>query len=91
MRFIADLHIHSRFSRATSSDLTPENLFVISTDFSHYPAYKDAIVSDQLIADAIVTNKPDKFLSAVENCTKNEVENLVTGCCSWPSRTARTV
>jgi DNA helicase-2/ATP-dependent DNA helicase PcrA len=26
MRFIADLHIHSRFSRATSKDLTPETL-----------------------------------------------------------------
>jgi uncharacterized protein (TIGR00375 family) len=27
MKFIADLHIHSRFSRATSKDLTPENLW----------------------------------------------------------------
>ncbi|HLN79449.1 MAG TPA: DNA helicase UvrD, partial [Candidatus Bathyarchaeia archaeon] len=26
MRFIADLHIHSRYSRACSRDLTPENL-----------------------------------------------------------------
>jgi DNA helicase-2/ATP-dependent DNA helicase PcrA len=28
MRYIADLHIHSRFSRATSSQLTPENLWL---------------------------------------------------------------
>ncbi|HDI78736.1 MAG TPA: hypothetical protein ENF54_03750 [Desulfobacteraceae bacterium] len=28
MRLIADLHIHSRFSRATSSQLTPENLYI---------------------------------------------------------------
>lgn len=27
MRFIADLHIHSRYSRATSRDLNPENLW----------------------------------------------------------------
>ncbi len=27
MEFIADLHIHSRYSRATSPDLTPENLW----------------------------------------------------------------
>ncbi len=27
MKFIADLHIHSRYSRATSADLTPENLW----------------------------------------------------------------
>lgn len=28
MKFVADLHIHSRFSRATSSDLTAENLWL---------------------------------------------------------------
>jgi len=28
MRFIADLHIHSHFSRATSKSLVPEDLFV---------------------------------------------------------------
>ena len=28
MKFIADLHIHSKFSRATSPDLNPENLWV---------------------------------------------------------------
>ncbi|NLE64657.1 MAG: DNA helicase UvrD [Elusimicrobia bacterium] len=28
MKYIADLHIHSRYSRATSSDLTPENLWL---------------------------------------------------------------
>jgi hypothetical protein len=64
---------------------TSENLFVISTDFSHYPAYKDAFVTDHRIADAIVTNNPDKFLLAVQNCTKKNIENLATGCCSWPS------
>lgn len=63
----------------------PENLFVISTDFSHYPSYKDAIVTDHQIADAIVTNNPDKFLNAVESCMRKKVENLATGCCSWPS------
>jgi len=26
MRFVADVHVHSRYSRATSRDLTPENL-----------------------------------------------------------------
>lgn len=63
----------------------PENLFVISTDFSHYPAYNDAVKSDKQLADAIVTNQPDEFLKAVENCTRLNVGNLVTGCCSWPS------
>lgn len=45
MRFIADLHVHSRYSRATSSDMSPEGLWkwaqikgisVIGTgDFTH--------------------------------------------------------
>ena len=45
MRFIADLHIHSKYSRATSRDLNPENLWkwaqlkgisvVGSGDFTH--------------------------------------------------------
>ncbi|MFA4830483.1 MAG: endonuclease Q family protein [Thermodesulfovibrionales bacterium] len=45
MRFIADLHMHSKYSRATSPDMTPENLWkwsqlkgitVIGTgDFTH--------------------------------------------------------
>lgn len=28
MKFIADLHIHSRYSRATSKDMTPENIWM---------------------------------------------------------------
>lgn len=48
MRFVADLHIHSRYARATSRDLNPENLYkwaslkgitVVGTgDFTH-PAW----------------------------------------------------
>ena len=77
--------ICKEIAKALKPYFSPENLFVISTDFSHYPAYKDAIVTDHQVADAIVTNNPDKFLNAVENCTRKQVENLATGCCSWPS------
>ena len=74
-----------QIAKALKPYFLPENLFVISTDFSHYPAYNDAVKTDKQIADAIVTNDPDKFLNAVESCTRKNVENLVTGCCSWPS------
>jgi AmmeMemoRadiSam system protein B/AmmeMemoRadiSam system protein A len=74
-----------QIANALKPYFNPENLFVISTDFSHYPEYKAAFITDQQIADAIVTNNPDKFLYAVESCTKKKVENLATGCCSWPS------
>ncbi len=74
-----------KIAKALKPYFSPENLFVISTDFSHYPAYKDAFTADQHIADAIVTNNPEKLLTAVESCSRQKVENLVTGCCSWPS------
>ncbi len=64
---------------------TDENLFVISTDFSHYPTYNEAVKTDKQVADAIITNNPDIFLTTVENCTEKKVANLATGCCSWPS------
>lgn len=62
---------------------TPENLFVISCDFSHYPAYTDAVEADKRTADAIVSNDPEKF-----NLVKNQVleeyrPELVTPACGW--------
>jgi len=64
---------------------TSDNLFVVSTDFSHYPPYDAAVATDKQIADAIVTNEPNTFLHRVETCTKTKIENLSTGCCSWPA------
>jgi MEMO1 family protein len=80
-----DAETCKQIAKALKPYFNPENLFVISTDFSHYPDYKDAITTDKQIADAIVTNNPDQFLYAVEGCTKKNIDNLVTGCCSWPS------
>lgn len=74
-----------QIAKALKPYFLPGNLFVISTDFSHYPAYKDATITDLQIADAIVTNNPDKFLNAVDNCTRKNIAHLATGCCSWPS------
>ncbi len=74
-----------KIANALKPYFTGENLFVISTDFSHYPAYDAAYKTDQQIADAIVTNNPETFLHAVESCTEKKVANLATGCCSWPS------
>ncbi|MFH0754090.1 MAG: endonuclease Q family protein [Candidatus Omnitrophota bacterium] len=54
MKFIADLHIHSRYSRATSKDLTPENLWrwgqykgiqVIGTGDCIHPLWLDDLES----------------------------------------------
>jgi len=65
--------------------LTPENLFIISTDFSHYPAYDDAIRSDNEMADAILSNSTDKFAQARKICEGRGVDGLVTAMCGWTS------
>ncbi|HPT14978.1 MAG TPA: AmmeMemoRadiSam system protein B [Bacteroidales bacterium] len=80
-----DPSVCRKISEALKPYFTDENLFVISTDFSHYPAYDDAVKIDKNIADAICTNKPGKLIDAVSSCLKSGVENLATGCCSWPS------
>jgi MEMO1 family protein len=64
---------------------TPDNLFIISSDFSHYPSYKDAIRIDQLTADAILTKDPEIFYNALRNSSNEAVKNLITPCCGWSS------
>ena len=61
------------------------NLFVISTDFSHYPGYEDACKVDALTADAIVKNSPAEFLQTIENNENKGIGNLATSICGWTS------
>jgi len=62
-----------------------KNLFVISSDFSHYPSYAKANEADQATCDAIVSNDPETFLKFLERYKKNKVPNLATNCCGWTS------
>ena len=64
---------------------TPENLFIISSDFSHYPSYKDAIRIDKISGDAILTKDPEIFYSALRSSSKQSVSNLSTPSCGWSS------
>jgi len=64
---------------------TPENLFVISTDFSHYPDYNSAIEVDKKTADAICSNLPDKLQTVLNENKSGEIENLATSLCGWTS------
>lgn len=58
-----------------------ENLFVISSDFSHYPAYKDAYKADGKTRDAILTGDVEKFILAVEENRRSGIPNLSTSAC----------
>jgi AmmeMemoRadiSam system protein B/AmmeMemoRadiSam system protein A len=63
--------------------LTPRNLFVISTDFSHYPSYEDAKVVDGACAEAILSNSTDNLLRVLRENQAAGVPGLATSMCGW--------
>jgi MEMO1 family protein len=63
----------------------PENLFIISSDFSHYPAYKDAVENDSLTALSIVSGNPQTFLKTLSKNASKQIHGLVTSMCGWTS------
>jgi AmmeMemoRadiSam system protein B/AmmeMemoRadiSam system protein A len=63
--------------------LTPENLFIISADFSHYPPYADAMKADLATADAITANKTKTFLNAIAKNEHDFGPGLQTSICGW--------
>lgn len=65
--------------------LNEDNLFVISSDFSHYPAYEDASLSDKSMADAILSNSSQRFMKAKLIDESKGTPNLVTAMCGWTS------
>ena len=55
-----------RIAETLKPYLNSKNLFVISTDFSHYPSYDDAKNVDKSTADAILTNSPENLIRSSE-------------------------
>jgi len=64
---------------------TPENLFIISSDFSHYPSYKDAQRIDGLTGEAILKKDPEHFYNTLRKVSQESVPNLATSTCGWSS------
>jgi MEMO1 family protein len=64
---------------------TSENLFVISSDFSHYPSYKDAVETDKATALSIVSGSPRTFLNTLEKNSSKQISGLATSMCGWTS------
>ena len=61
------------------------NLFIISSDFSHYPKYQDAQSVDKTTCDAILTGSADKFLKILQGNEAKNIPNLATSLCGWTS------
>ncbi len=60
---------------------TPENLFVISSDFSHYPSYEDAKKSDLHLAETITSGGLEAFLKALTAIDKMNFRGEDTAAC----------
>ncbi len=58
-----------------------KNLFVISTDFSHYPEYKNAVEVDKATAEAVLSNSPDKLIETIKNYENKNIPELATCMC----------
>ncbi len=67
------------------SYLKPDNLFVISSDFSHYPSYSHAIDNDKRTMDAIVTNNPNTLINTIEQNRLQNIRGLYTSLCGFSS------
>lgn len=75
----------SRIAEALKPWFNERNLFVISSDFSHYPGYEEATTADKATCDAIVANDPEAFVSFLDGYKTKRVTNLATNCCGWTS------
>jgi len=63
----------------------PENLFVISSDFSHYPSYEDAVENDRRVALSITSGDPSEFLNTLKLNSEKKIKGLATSMCGWTS------
>jgi AmmeMemoRadiSam system protein B/AmmeMemoRadiSam system protein A len=74
-----------RIAQALKPWFNAKNLFVFSTDLSHYPNYEDAAVVDSLTIDAILTGKPEALLQQIKANDARRINNLRTSLCGWTS------
>ncbi|HEX2969217.1 MAG TPA: AmmeMemoRadiSam system protein B [Bacteroidales bacterium] len=74
-----------KIAEALKPYFTKENLFIISSDFSHYPGYRDAVEADKRTALGIMTGKPSLFLNSLEQNEQKHFKGLVTSMCGWTS------
>jgi AmmeMemoRadiSam system protein B/AmmeMemoRadiSam system protein A len=71
----------SRMAEALKPYFTDENLFVISSDFSHYPTYEDAYEADGKTGKAIESGDVGQFIAAIEENARSGKRNLATSAC----------
>lgn len=70
-----------RMAQVLKPYFTDDHLFIISSDFSHYPSYDDACEADALTGRAIETGDVEQFIAAIEANARSGRRNLSTSAC----------
>ena len=60
---------------------TDENLFIVSSDFSHYPSYGDACAVDAKTGKAIESGDVSQFIATIQANARSGIRNLATSAC----------
>ena len=70
-----------RMSEVLEPYFTDENLFVISSDFSHYPSYEDAYEVDAKTGKAVESGDVEEFIATINANARSGKRNLHTSAC----------
>ena len=70
-----------RMAEMLKSYFTDENLFVISSDFSHYPSYEDAYEVDARTGKAVESGDVEEFIATINANARSGKRNLHTSAC----------
>ncbi len=70
-----------RMAEVLKPYFTDDNLFIISSDFSHYPSYEDAYEVDTKTGKAIETGDVEQLIATIENNADSGKRNLATSAC----------
>ena len=70
-----------RIAKVLKPYLTEDDLFVISSDFSHYPKYEDACEVDARTGKAVESGDVERFIAVLEENARSGVRNLATSAC----------
>lgn len=76
-----NIHRLKEIAKALASYFNPHNLFVISSDFSHYPSYDDAEKVDHRTGNAIAIGDLEKFVKTLSENNSLGIRNLATSAC----------
>jgi AmmeMemoRadiSam system protein B/AmmeMemoRadiSam system protein A len=77
----AELSVCRQLAQALRPYCTEENLFVVSTDLSHYPAYQDAVTTDRKTIDGVLSGSPEQLLRVVSANERSGINQLATSMC----------